>query len=153
MAKNPANIKIGSAWVSWGGTDLGYTKGNVKLKLKQETHDVTVDQLGKLPIKSFLLNEEASVVVPLVERDVATNLLNGFGENIGKDIADNAQQLEITPQATGDSLSITFYKAYPVIDTEIEFSPDSERVVEIEFRIFPQIDTTTGQAQLGTITL
>jgi len=44
MAKNPASIKIGSAWVRWGGTELGYTKGNVKLKLRQETYDITVDQ-------------------------------------------------------------------------------------------------------------
>ena len=40
------NIKLGACKVSFGGVDLGYTKGGVQVEVATETLKVTVDQLG-----------------------------------------------------------------------------------------------------------
>ncbi|HHO6394217.1 TPA: hypothetical protein ACRVMJ_005009, partial [Escherichia coli] len=44
------NIKLGACKVSFGGVDLGYTKGGVQVEVATETLKVTVDQLGQTVI-------------------------------------------------------------------------------------------------------
>ncbi len=46
------NIKLGACKVSFGGVDLGYTKGGVQVEIATETLKVTVDQLGQTTISS-----------------------------------------------------------------------------------------------------
>ncbi|HAX7496948.1 TPA: hypothetical protein JTO48_003372 [Escherichia coli] len=48
------NIKLGACKVSFGGVDLGYTKGGVQVEVATETLKVTVDQLGQTTISELV---------------------------------------------------------------------------------------------------
>jgi hypothetical protein len=48
------NIKLGACKVSFGGQDLGYTKGGVEVEVSTETLKVTVDQLGQTTISELV---------------------------------------------------------------------------------------------------
>jgi hypothetical protein len=67
MASNTKNVKLGVCKVSFGGYDLGYTKGGVEVSVKTDTHKVNVDQFGKTPINEYIMGREVHVKVPMAE--------------------------------------------------------------------------------------
>lgn len=58
------NIKLGACKVSFGGVDLGYTKGGVQVEIATETLKVTVDQLGQTTISELI----GAAISPLLRR-------------------------------------------------------------------------------------
>ncbi len=75
------NIKLGACKVSFGGVDLGYTKGGVQVEVATETLKVTVDQLGQTTIselvaltspllKTIRLNMRRSTMVQRLSRRI-----------------------------------------------------------------------------------
>lgn len=67
MASNTKNVKLGVCRVSFGGQDLGFTKGGVEVAVKTDTHKVNVDQFGKTPINEYIMGREVNVKVPMAE--------------------------------------------------------------------------------------
>ena len=46
---------------SFGGVDLGFTKGGVEVTVETETHEVTVDQMGETPINEYITSRTCTV--------------------------------------------------------------------------------------------
>ncbi len=67
---NTKNVKLGVCQISFGGRDLGYTKGGVAVSVKTDTHKVQIDQFGKTPINEYVMGREVSVKVPLAETTI-----------------------------------------------------------------------------------
>lgn len=64
------NVKLGVCRVTWGGVDLGYTKGGVEVEVASETHKVTVDQFGSSEINEYIMGRSCKVKAPLAETTV-----------------------------------------------------------------------------------
>lgn len=64
------NVKLGVCRITWGGVDLGYTKGGVEVEVASETHKVTVDQFGSSEINEYVMGRSCKVKVPLAETTV-----------------------------------------------------------------------------------
>ena len=74
MAKSDTrNVKLGVCLVTFGGVDLGYTKGGVEVTIATTTHEVEVDQFGNTPIDDVIIGRTCKAKVPLAETTV-TNL-------------------------------------------------------------------------------
>lgn len=67
MASDTRNVKLGVCSVTFGGVDLGYTKGGVEVEVKTETKKVNVDQFGNSPINEYILSRDCSAKVPMAE--------------------------------------------------------------------------------------
>lgn len=55
------NIKLGVCRVSFGGVDLGYTKGGVDVSITTDTHEVNVDQYGDAPVNDIITSRRVEV--------------------------------------------------------------------------------------------
>lgn len=67
MASNTENVKLGVCRVTFGGADLGYTKGGVEVTVTSETHKVEVDQFGHSEINEYIMGRTVKVRVPMAE--------------------------------------------------------------------------------------
>jgi len=161
------NIKIGSCSVTFGGTDLGHTKGGVTVNYAPEYADITADQYGNTPIDKALVGEMWTVTVPLAEKTVANinkaiplSTLAGAGDGratIGQDagarLLAQASQLVLHPltNASGDlSGDIVFHKAVVHSEVEIPHAVDEQSTVEVTF--IALIDTSKSEGNyLGHI--
>jgi len=165
MAKDTTNIKIGACEVTWGGVDLGHTKGGCTVVYTPEFAELMADQYGNTKIDKRLLGEEMRIRVPLTETQVA-NLKNAIplatqavvnerytiGKDAGASLLDEALELVMHPLANGADLSddVVIYKA--VVDSEVEIAKTNEdqTIVEVEFMAL--IDTSKSDgAYLGHI--
>lgn len=63
----PENIRLGVCKITFGGVDLGLTKGGVDVEVTTETHVVEVDQFGKSPVDEYIMGRKVSAKVPLAE--------------------------------------------------------------------------------------
>lgn len=162
-----ANIKIGACSVSFGGTDLGHTKGGVTVNYSPEYADITADQYGNTAIDKALVGEVLTVKVPLAESQVANlakvlplgtlagagNARLTLGKNAGARLASLAAALVLHPLVNGASdrtEDVVLYKAVVHGEVELGFKVEDERVVEVEF--IALIDTTKSNGSwLGLI--
>jgi hypothetical protein len=151
------NVKLGVCNVTYGGTDLGHTRGGCTVTLTPEYVDMTVDQYGNTPFNKALIGEDLRVMIPLAETQVA-NLKNAFplgtlagasdgrftlGKDAGDKLLDEAKELVLHPiqNATGDlSDDVVIHKA--VVDTEIAINYSNEEQTTVEVEFCALIDTT-----------
>ena len=143
------NIKLGACAVSFGGTDLGYTKGGVEVEISTETLKVTVDQQGQTPLSELVQGRNVKVTVPLAE-SVLENIVNLMpGSTISTDkksisittaqsvnLIDVAQQLVLTPQ-DGTDFILTLPKAATAGNFTMAYKFDDVRVFSVEFNAYP----------------
>jgi hypothetical protein len=64
------NVKLGVCKVTFGGVDLGYTKGGVDVEVKTTTHKVEVDQFGQSSINEYIMGREITAKCPLAETTI-----------------------------------------------------------------------------------
>ena len=67
MPSSTENVKLGVCSVTFGGTDLGYTKGGCEAEITTTTHKVMVDQFGDTEIDEIIQGRTVKVTVPLAE--------------------------------------------------------------------------------------
>lgn len=67
MPSDTRNVKLGVCRVTFGGADLGYTKGGVEVTVTTETHKVTVDQFGSSEVAETIQGRTVKVKVPMAE--------------------------------------------------------------------------------------
>lgn len=60
-------IRVGPAWISYKGVQLGSTQGGVILKNENTSHEVKADQTGEEILLEILLGGSWSAEVPLIE--------------------------------------------------------------------------------------
>ena len=77
-------VEMGVCDVSFKGSDLGFTKGFVKVNYSTESLETTVDQLDA-PVSEVISEQKFEVVVPLAEHSLArlSQLLPGASVTIG----------------------------------------------------------------------
>jgi hypothetical protein len=70
MAVTTSKVEIGVCDVTYGGLDLGATKGGVSVEIKTTTYEAKVDQFGETPIKEIITGTTVMVKVPMAETDL-----------------------------------------------------------------------------------
>ncbi|WBM72998.1 Ig domain-containing protein (plasmid) [Buttiauxella sp. WJP83] len=151
------NIKLGACRVSFGGVDLGYTKGGVQVEVSTETLKVTVDQLGQTTISELVQGRNITITAPLAE-SVLQNMvdlmpgstLNDEDNSVtitsaqGVNLIDVAKELVLTPQDTTDYI-LTIPKAATAGNFTMTYQSDDVRVFSVEFTAYPDDDGTLGK--------
>lgn len=97
------NVKLGVCKVSFGGQDLGFTKGGVSVTVATETHEVQVDQYGQTPINEFIMGRTVSVKVPLAETTLENLVKIMPGAKLISDGTANTARVDV-PTGVGVSL-------------------------------------------------
>jgi len=150
------NIKLGACKVSFGGQDLGYTKGGVEVEVSTETLKVTVDQLGQTTISELVQGRNVKVTAPLAE-SVLANLVNlmpgstmsedkntlSISSAQGVNLVDVAQELILTPQ-DGTDFVLTLPKAATAGNFTMAYKSDDVRVFSVDFNAYPDDDGILG---------
>lgn len=151
MASSTQNVKLGVCKITFGGQDLGYTKGGVEVEVTTDTHKSTVDQFGNTPIGEMIIGRSIVVRAPLAETTVenlakimpGTTVANGkatVNVAMGMDLRSIAQELTLHPVAldesnTSEDLVIPL-AATPGAAT-FAYKVDEERVFNVEFTGYP----------------
>lgn len=101
---NTQNVKLGVCRVTFGGTDLGFTKGGVEVSVETQTHEVTVDQMGDTPINEYITSRSCTVTVPLAETTLENLVKVMPGATLVTDTTESTKKYVTVPTATGQSL-------------------------------------------------
>lgn len=101
---NTQNVKLGVCRVTFGGTDLGFTKGGVEVSVETQTHEVTVDQMGDTPINEYITSRSCTVTVPLAETTLENLVKVMPGATLVTDTQETSKKYVTVPTATGQSL-------------------------------------------------
>ena len=105
MAKsNTENVKLGVCRVSFGGEDLGFTKGGVEVNVETSTHEVTVDQMGETPINEYITSRTCTVTVPLAETTLENLVKIMPGATLVTDKTEDTKKYVQVPTGVGSSL-------------------------------------------------
>lgn len=142
------NVQVGVCTVSFGGTDLGHTKGGVEVSYEPVYKDVTVDKYGETVVEQYLIGEKLTAKVPLAEYTIANlrrampqstfagaaNSRITIGAAAGKKSTDDALQLVLHPINDGTRRhDIVMYKAIVSSEVVLAHKVDEEKVVEVTF--------------------
>lgn len=156
------NIKLGACGVSFGGVDLGYTKGGVQVEVATETMKVTVDQLGQTTISELVQGRNITITAPLAE-SVLKNMvdlmpgstLSEDGNSVtitsaqGVNLIDVAKELVLTPQDTSDYV-LTIPKAATSGNFTMTYQSDDVRVFSVQFSAYPDDNGVLGTMTSGS---
>lgn len=169
MASSTNNVKLGVCSVTFGGVDLGYTKGGVEVEVATETFKVMIDQFGNTPVKEYITARTCVVRVPLAETTIDNLVATMPGAtkidadpkfrvdvvtNISADLKSIAQVLSLHPVSAGADLNEDF--TIPLAATggalSYAYKLDEERIFNVEFNAYPD-DTQNGLLfQIGDLT-
>jgi hypothetical protein len=151
MPSSTQNVKIGVCKITFGGTDLGYTKGGVEVEVATETHQVTVDQFGNTPISEYIMGRTIKVTAPLAETTVenmamimpGTTVATGVATvttGVGTDLRGIAQELVLHPISLPE-IDLSEDLVIPLAATAgamtFAYKLDDERVFNVEFNGYP----------------
>jgi hypothetical protein len=131
MAGNTRAIKIGPVWVTWGSTDLGYTKGGTTISRRVNTSEIIVQDVV---VKTIVVRIETTVNVLLAESDYnKLKSVMGLALSRGDDLQATTNTLTLT--AVDDPTDVTtITEAFPVGNTEAPFNLERERVWSVQFK-------------------
>lgn len=125
-----ANVKLGVCKITFGGVDLGYTKGGVEVEVTTDTHPVTVDQFGESIVNEYITKRDIKVKAPLAETTL-DNLVNIMpGATLVSDGVKAAGDVDfgVTNAVADDTITINgvvfTFKASPVAITDILIGAD-----------------------------
>lgn len=172
MASDTANVKLGVCKITFGGVDLGYTKGGVEVEVATDTHPVTVDQFGESVINEYITKRDVNIKAPLAETTLenlvaimpgSTLVTDGVDptkkrvdvqNGVGSNLLTIAQELILHPiELDPSDLSEDF--TVPLAATagamSFAYKHDEERVYNTEFNGYPD-PTTKILFKLGDTT-
>ena len=150
MPSSTENVKLGVCSVTFGGTDLGYTKGGCEAEITTTTHKVMVDQFGDTEIDEIIQGRTVKVTVPLAETTLenlvaimpGATLIDGgatakrvdVSTGVGISLAAIAQELVLHPiNATDENDDFIIFKAATRGELRFAYKKDEERVWSVEF--------------------
>lgn len=133
--------------------DLGRTEGGVRAAFTTDIGDLMSDQWGSQPIDGVFTGQGVTVTVPLAEitlenlaialnQTVVGDALIEGERLVGTKLSDQGQSLLLKKYVDGSISTdaedwLRFPVAAPVGSPEITFSRSDQRVIEVEFRCFP----------------
>ena len=133
MAGDSSKIQIGVGWISFGGVNLGYTKGGISITIERMVHDVIIPQAGSIPVVEVNMGLSVKVSTTLAETN-ATKMTTILGTaSLGQDIRSSSTtsgSLVITEPNL--SHSITIANAY-VRSMSPTMTPDREMLWRVDF--------------------
>ena len=158
------NVPIGPAIVEYGeGQDMitfDITKGGIQFAVSTSKQDITVDQYGDTIVKSIEKGKSAQVTVPFALHDLerlqavtpnseltvdgtdGTRKKVAVKSKAGYDMLANAKPLVIKP--TDPSATANDYVTIPIAgamaDIEYTYDSDNERIANITFVAYPDIE-------------
>jgi len=142
------NVVVGSATLSVGGSDVGFTKDGIRVRITREYTDVQADQFVGL-VKKKKNHEQMFVATTLLEPTI-TNLEYAWDQGAGSlgDSTSYERALTIVgPGPNGTTRTFSLPKAVSTADGELNFSRDEESALEVEFEVLK--NCTTGS--FGTV--
>lgn len=155
----PAQVLVGPNLGSL--TDIGFVSG-VSIKIKHETTEVKTDQLGKTIANHFYVGDSISVemmldeltALRLKEAYAFASLVGTFpaqkiswGGPVGGNFFSLAQYLVIRPTTDDTSFlgrNFTFFKAIPVGDSDIKYTPEKKTEIKVIFHCYPDVTQPNG---------
>lgn len=143
-----ANVIIGAAIIAFDGTDLGFTKDGIKIRMEREYVDVAADQLVGL-VKKGKAMEKVFVSTTLLETTLA-NIVVAWDQPTGSFGSTSVQEkaLEIIgPAPGGTTRTISLYRTVQTADGELSYSREEEASLEVEFEALKR----ASDQQFGTI--
>lgn len=154
MASDVSNVKLGPCNVTWGGVNLGYTKGGVEVEITTAKKKIMVDQFGETEVNEYIMGRTVVVRVPLAESDlqllvqvipgstlvtdavtptkIKLNIPTGVGTSL-RDLADVLLLHPTNELTTYKAEDLTIPLAAPSGDLSFAYRHDEERVFMIEF--------------------
>lgn len=141
-----ANIIVGPATISVEGTDLGFTKDGIKLRMERETVDVAADQVKGL-VKKVKSLEKFMVSTTLLETTLENIAIawdqigpGSFGGNETQEVA----VVVVGPAPGGATRTFTMTRAVSVGESEVTYSREEESALTVEFECLKNNDGTFG---------
>jgi hypothetical protein len=153
------NVKLGVCKVTFGGDNLGFTKGGVEVQVETESHVVSVDQTGSTPISEYITGRTVTIKVPMAEtsRDHLVAIMPGatkitdattpIGDGIyaevktgvGTDLRTIAKVLRLHPISLVDTDHTEDF-IVPLAQTtgalNFAYKLDEERIFNVEFKAY-----------------
>jgi len=159
MTVNTGTVQVGPCSVTFGNTDLGLTKGGVKVEVTVDSYTVNVDQFGDAAIDEYIKGRAVKVTVPMAETDLNKLLAVIPGATLvgtttkkllvptatGTSLRSVAQQLICHPigrVASDKSMDFTVPLAACKGGFSFSYQLDGERIYEIEFTGFVDLNTS-----------
>lgn len=161
---NVQNVELTPMRVTFNGVDLGGTEGGVKVSVKHDFADITVDQFGKTVIDSVLAGQSYSIKLILSETKLKDNwkvafpsikLVNSSGNKmmyfdaqVGDHLFDHAEALILHPLSKDDSDlagDFKFFKAVAKSAVEVDYGSSKQTGLQVEFMVYP--DSTSSPAR------
>lgn len=150
MAGNALNIVVGPGTISINGTDCGYTKDGISVRLPREYLEVKADQnigvvkmaktLEQLFVKTTLL--EATLPIMRWAWDQQESQLGAEGDTPS---TVNEVAIVLTgPAPNGATRTITLPKCVAQGDAELTWSRETETGLEVEFQALKDEDGSFG---------
>jgi hypothetical protein len=171
MSGTIANVLVKPMEVTWGGSALGFTDGDIEIPFSEDLVDVVAHQTGTAIQTAIRTGKNIDVPLVLKETSKAAyeyilkqsgsqaTASGGASQVIGwgsaKDftqVLSQAAKLVFHPvtKASGDkSEDISFWKAYPLPDSFV-FSGENPATLSVTFRVFPDA-AKADQFKLGVI--
>lgn len=138
MAGDSSKVKIGAAWVSYKGTDLGYTQGGITLSIENLQKEIFIDELGPLPQAIFSLGKRVTAMVPLAESDYVkiSSLLNSSSYKIehsfGTELFATAGDLVFTSKEDSSTI-MTIHNCLVTGQVSTKVNYNQERIWGVTF--------------------
>lgn len=142
---------LGPCTLTFGGVELGETRGDVIFRYTEETRPINEDSKGVSPIDEIHVGMNCEVEVPMTRvtlQQLATVIPSAtvvgskltVKSAVGSQMADSANVLVLKPLvggvASAASKWLTVVKAAPKVDLEITFNNDGQRVYKVLFKGF-----------------
>jgi hypothetical protein len=159
------NVKLGVCSVTFGGVDLGYTKGGVEVTIATTTHEVMVDQFGNTPIDDVIIGRTCKAKVPLAETGIATlaRIMPGAVlKQSGGAYATGTITLATAQPTDGDTVTVNgavfTFKTAPVAFNDVAIGASlNTAAANLAQKINDSVDSAvsevTATAALGVVTL
>lgn len=150
-------VNMGVCNVEFDSTDLGYTKGFVKVSYSSETLEKTVDQMDT-PIDELITKQILEVEVPLAEKNLeilddllpGTTLTTGTGADAGEfkleldgvsggSLGDLGKKMVIKPVGGDEHDWLTIYKAVPIPSFDMSYDKENIQTFTFKFKAVPDV--------------
>lgn len=159
------NVKLGVCSVTFGGVDLGYTKGGVEVTIATTTHEVQVDQYGNTPIDDVIIGRTCKAKVPLAETSVANlaRIMPGAVlRQTGGAFATGTVSFVTAVPVDGDKVTLNgvdfTFKTVPVGTNDMAIPASvgaaaAALAAKVNSSVDPKISEVTAVAAAGVVTL
>ena len=146
--------EVGPCQITFGGVDLGYTKGGTTFEHKEETVKITYDQTGKTvqnvigiggaaTVKTALANPTLAQLIPLISGAAldADGMIVMASAGVDKR-ATMAKELILTIMdgilpSTDPDATLVIFVAVPTFEASWKFDDSGQRVTNVTFDALP----------------